>query len=198
MRATPDDDAQKNDVETLSAARRRSPDYLGWSLLAVFCCSPIALVPLFFAYSSRACFARKDFGEASRRARWARVFFWITLFSGLTFNSIYIQRHWDELEQAYYKALSQATGEDDGPAPENRFDTVVESRDAAASSGESADGSSDESAAPSETASAPESPSAPSVVPAPSETPEKSGARGSVGVTVETESLGDVLKGTTP
>ena len=92
----------------------RPVDYLFWSVLATFLCSPLSLIPLVSAIMARRSYAQGRFGLAERRAELARKYFWVTLLFGIVMTSVSTYRNWDlivDQYRQYREALEIVSGE---------------------------------------------------------------------------------------
>ena len=111
----------------------RPVDYLFWSVLATFLCSPLSLIPLVSAIMARRSYAQGRFGLAERRAELARKYFWITLLLGIVMTSVSTYRNWDlivDQYRQYREALEIVSGERPKNADAPNVETVEKTNEA--------------------------------------------------------------------
>lgn len=181
----------------------RPVDYLFWSVLATFLCSPLSLIPLVSAIMARRSYAQGRFGLAERRAELARKYFWITLLLGIVMTSVSTYRNWDlivDQYRQYREALEIVSGERPKNADAPNVETVEKTNEAPTDA--SSEPNLPESESVSETTAEPADDLIPSLPPKPTETesspnsPRGAAASDERGeTTVERQSLNDFLRG---
>ena len=181
----------------------RPVDYLFWSVLATFLCSPLSLIPLVSAIMARRSYAQGRFGLAERRAELARKYFWITLLLGIVMTSVSTYRNWDlivDQYRLYREALEIVSGERPKNADAPNVETVEKTNEAPTDA--SSEPNLPESESVSETTAEPADDLIPSLPPKPTETesspnsPRGAAASDERGeTTVERQSLNDFLRG---
>ena len=181
----------------------RPVDYLFWSVLATFLCSPLSLIPLVSAIMARRSYAQGRFGLAERRAELARKYFWVTLLLGIVMTSVSTYRNWDlivDQYRQYREALEIVSGERPKNADAPNVETVEKTNEAPTDA--SSEPSLPESESVSETTAEPADDSIPALPPKPTETesspnsPRGAAASDERGeTTVERQSLNDFLRG---
>lgn len=181
----------------------RPVDYLFWSVLATFLCSPLSLIPLVSAIMARRSYAQGRFGLAERRAELARKYFWVTLLLGIVMTSVSTYRNWDlivDQYRQYREALEIVSGERPKNADAPNVETVEKTNEAPTDA--SSEPNLPESESVSETTAEPADDLIPSLPPKPTETesspnsPRGAAASDERGeTTVERQSLNDFLRG---
>ena len=181
----------------------RPVDYLFWSVLATFLCSPLSLIPLVSAIMARRSYAQGRFGLAERRAELARKYFWVTLLLGIVMTSVSTYRNWDlivDQYRLYREALEIVSGERPKNADAPNVETVEKTNEAPTDA--SSEPNLPESESVSETTAEPADDLIPSLPPKPTETeaspnsPRGAAASDERGeTTVERQSLNDFLRG---
>lgn len=181
----------------------RPVDYLFWSVLATFLCSPLSLIPLVSAIMARRSYAQGRFGLAERRAELARKYFWVTLLLGIVMTSVSTYRNWDlivDQYRQYREALEIVSGERPKNADAPNVETVEKTNEAPTDA--SSEPNLPESESVSETTAEPADDLIPSLPPKPSATEASPGSpRGAAAsdergeTTVERQSLNDFLRG---
>lgn len=181
----------------------RPVDYLFWSVLATFLCSPLSLIPLVSAIMARRSYAQGRFGLAERRAELARKYFWVTLLLGIVMTSVSTYRNWDlivDQYRQYREALEIVSGERPKNADTPNVETVEKTNEAPTDA--SSEPNLPESESVSETTAEPADDLIPSLPPKPTETesspnsPRGAAASDERGeTTVERQSLNDFLRG---
>ena len=181
----------------------RPVDYLFWSVLATFLCSPLSLIPLVSAIMARRSYAQGRFGLAERRAELARKYFWVTLLFGIVMTSVSTYRNWDlivDQYRQYREALEIVSGERPKNADAPNVETVEKTNEAPTDA--SSEPNLPESESVSETTAEPADDLIPSLPPKPTETesspnsPRGAAASDERGeTTVERQSLNDFLRG---
>ena len=173
----------------------RPVDYLFWSVLASFFCSPLSLISLFLAIMARRSYAQGQFALAESRAESARRYFWVTLFLGIVISGVSVYMNWDSIVQEYNNALAVATGAAPQNDPVANIETVENTSEVAPTSEPQTSPAPFD--APSIVSEAPTSTNAPEVL-NPSES--ENAPRGAVQSetpstrTTETQSLSDFFK----
>ncbi len=181
----------------------RPVDYLFWSVLATFLCSPLSLIPLVSAIMARRSYAQGRFGLAERRAELARKYFWVTLLLGIVMTSVSTYRNWDlivDQYRQYREALEIVSGERPKNADAPNVETVEKTNEAPTDA--SSEPNLPESESVSETTAEPADDLIPSLPPKPTETESSPNSpRGAAAsderseTTVERQSLNDFLRG---
>lgn len=181
----------------------RPVDYLFWSVLATFLCSPLSLIPLVSAIMARRSYAQGRFGLAERRAELARKYFWVTLLLGIVMTSVSTYRNWDlivDQYRQYREALEIVSGERPKNADAPNVETVEKTDEAPTDA--SSEPNLPESESVSETTAEPADDLIPALPPKPTETesspnsPRGAAASDERGeTTVERQSLNDFLRG---
>ena len=181
----------------------RPVDYLFWSVLATFLCSPLSLIPLVSAIMARRSYAQGRFGLAERRAELARKYFWVTLLLGIVMTSVSTYRNWDliiDQYRLYREALEIVSGERPKNADAPNVETVEKTNEAPTDA--SSEPNLPESESVSETTAEPADDLIPALPPKPTETESSPGSpRGAAAsdergeTTVERQSLNDFLRG---
>ena len=181
----------------------RPVDYLFWSVLATFLCSPLSLIPLVSAIMARRSYVQGRFGLAERRAELARKYFWVTLLLGIVMTSVSTYRNWDlivDQYRLYREALEIVSGERPKNADAPNVETVEKTNEAPTDA--SSEPNLPESESVSETTAEPADDLIPSLPPKPTETesspnsPRGAAASDERGeTTVERQSLNDFLRG---